>query len=134
MFERAAQVNARFAANTCRPREVVAALEGLGLTTDQITVLERPAPPAPPAPPAASGWGGRVRGVFGARPAATPAPPAAPELQITVHMGQDEALIEPVREVFRRFGAAGIEHFAATHSANRAFGPGGPPPGGAEPE
>ena len=131
MFERAAQVNARFAAGTCRPREVVAALEELGLTTDQITVLERPTPAAPPA---ASGWGGRLRGVFGVRPAATPAPSAAPDLQITVHMGQDAALIEPVREVFRRFGAAGIEHFDPTHSANRAFGPGAGGSGGAAPE
>ena len=66
--------------------------------------------------------------------AAAPGAPAAPDLQITVHRGQDGALLEPVREVFRRFGAAGIEHFAATHSANRAFGPAGPRPGGAEPE
>ena len=131
MFERAAQVNARFAANTCHPREVVAALEELGLTTDQITVLERPTPAAPPA---ASGWGGRLRGVFGTRPAATPAPAAAPDLQITVHLGQDDALSEAVRAVFRRFGAAGIEHFDASHSANRAFGPGGPPPAATEPE
>jgi hypothetical protein len=126
MFERAAQVNARFTAGSCQPKAVVAALEDLGIRSDQITVLARSAPVAASAP-AASGWRGRLQGLFGGSPAAV-APPVTPDLQVSVHMGQDGTLIEPVRALFQRFGAAGIEHFAATHSANRAFGPGGAKP------
>ena len=124
MFERAAQVNARCAAGTCKSDEVVTALEGLGLKSSQITVLSRPAPVAATAP-AASGWLGRVKGMFSGGQSSTIAPTAAPDLQIIVHMGQDGALIEPVRELFKRFGASGIEHFAATNSPDRLFGPGG---------
>ncbi|HEY8600952.1 MAG TPA: hypothetical protein VIL85_21120 [Thermomicrobiales bacterium] len=122
MFERAAQVNARFTAGTCKPDDVVAALEGLGLKSNQITVLSRPAPVAAPA---SAGWLGRVKGMFGGGQPAAAAPAATPELQIIVHMGQDGTLSEPVRELFQRFGATGIEHFAAAHSPNRAFGPAG---------
>ena len=124
MFERAAQVNARFAAGSCQSDEVVTALEGLGLKSSQITVLSRPAAVAAPAT-AGSGWLGRLKGALGGGQAATGAPAAAPDLQIIVHMGQDSTLIEPVRELFQRFGATGIEHFAATNSPNRAFGPTG---------
>ena len=123
MFERAAQVNARFAAGTCKSDDVVTALEGLGLKSSQITVLARPAPVAAPVA-ASAGWLGKVKGIFGG-PAAVVAAPAAPDLQIIVHMGQDGTLIEPVRELFKKFGASGVEHFAPTHSPNRAFGPAG---------
>ena len=124
MFERAAQVNARFAAGCDKSNEIVTALEGLGLKSSQITVLSRSASAAVSAP-AALGWLGRVKGMFGGGQAATVAPTAAPDLQIIVHMGQDGALIEPVRKLFTRFGATGIEHLAATNSPNRAFGPAG---------
>lgn len=123
MFERAAQVNARFAAGTCKSDDVVTALEGLGLKSSQITVLSRPATAAAPVA-ASSGWLDKIKGMFGgAAPVA--AAPVAPDLQIIVHMGQDGALIEPVRELFKKFGATGVEHFAATHTPNRAFGPAG---------
>lgn len=131
MFERAAQVNARFAAGTCKSDDVITALEGLGLKSSQITVLSRPAAAAAAAP-AAAGWLGRLKGMFGGGAAATVAPTAAPDLQIIVHMGQDGTLIEPVREIFQRFGASGIEDFAATHSPNRSFGPAGAGPNNAE--
>ena len=129
MFERAAQVNARFTVGSCQPQEVVAALEALGLARRQITVLTPPPAPAPPAP----GWGARLRGAIG-RPDPAPAPPPARELQITVHLGQDPALSEAVRAVFQRFGAAGVEQFGPTSTPNRAFGPGGQPPAGGEPD
>jgi hypothetical protein len=129
MFERAAQVNARFTASSCRPEEIVAALETLGLARRQITVLTPQAAPAPPPP----GWGARLRGAIG-RPDATPPPPAAREIQITVHLGQDAALSEAAQAVFRQFGATGIEQFGPTSTPNRAFGPGGQPPTGGEPD
>ena len=129
MFERAAQVNARFTASACQPREIVAALEALGLAQRQITVLMPPPEPAPPAP----GWGARLRGAIG-RPDAPLPPPLAREIQITVHLGQDAALSDPVREVFRRFEATGIEHFGSTSTPNRAFGPGDQPPDGGAPD
>jgi hypothetical protein len=128
MFERAAQVNARFTPGSCQPQEVVAALEEIGLARRQITVLSRSA--APPAPPP-SGFAQRLMGRFKSAP---PAPAAAdPDWQIIVHMGQEAALGEAAQAVFRRFGAASIENFAASHSPNRAFGPGtGPKEGDPE--
>ena len=119
MFERAAQVNARFTAGSCQPQEVVAALEEIGLARRQITVLSRSA--APPPPPSS----GFVQRLLGRIKNAPPAPAApTPDWQVVVHMGQDAALSESAQAVFRRFGAASVETFAASHSPNRAFGPG----------
>lgn len=123
MFERASQVNARFAAGSCQPREVVAALEELGLTTSQITVLERAAPAPGLAVTARPSIMARLRGLRAGQQGETPRQTPAPDLQIIVHMGQDDTLAGPVQEVFRRFGAAGVEHFSPTHSPHRAFGP-----------
>lgn len=122
MFERAAQVNARFTADSCQPQDVVAALEELGLARRQITVLTRPVAAAPPSQSATAGIIQRLRGMFKKQQPVAVAP--APDWQVVVHMGQDATLSEPVQEVFRRFGAAGIEHFGATSTPNRAFGPG----------
>ena len=118
MFERAAQVNARFTAGSCQSQDVVAALEELGLARRQITVLARTAAPPPPAP---TGFAQRLLGRFKNEPPAPAAP--TPDWQIVVHMGQDAALSESVQDVFRRFGAASVENFAASNSPNRAFGP-----------
>lgn len=122
MFERAAQVNARFTAGSCQPQDVVAALEEIGLARRQITVLSRSA--APPTPPP-SGFVQRLLGRFKNAPPAPVTP--TPDWQVVVHMGQDAALSESAQAVFRRFGAAAIENFAASHSPNRAFGPGAEP-------
>jgi hypothetical protein len=122
MFERAAQVNARFTAGSCQPQEVVAALEEIGLARRQITVLSRTA--APPTPPAT----GFIQQLLNRFKNAPPAPAAAePDWQVVVHMGQDAALAEAAQAVFRRFNAASVENFAASHSPNRAFGPGTEP-------
>ena len=119
MFERAAQVNARFAANACRPQDVVEALEGVGITRSQINVLTRAAAPPPPGP---TGMLERLLARFKTAAPASVAP--EPDWQVTVHLGQNPALSGPAQDVFRRFGAASIEDFAASQSANRAFGPG----------
>lgn len=121
MFERAAQVNARFAAGSCQPEDVIAALEKLGLTRQQITVLTRPTPTAAPAQSATAGFMQRLRGMFKEQQPVAVA--SAPDWQVIVHMGQDATLSEPVQAVFRQFGAAGIEHFGPTNTPNRAFGP-----------
>lgn len=121
MFERASQVNARFAAGACQPGEVVAALRDLGLTESQISVLE-PTPPIAPASVASPGVLARLRVFLGGTPASPPAP-APPDVQFMIHMGQDDALAGPVQDLFRRFGAAGIEHFAPTNTPQRHFGP-----------
>lgn len=122
MFERAAQVNARFAAGSCKPQDVVAALEELGLTRQQITVLSRTA--AVPAP-VSTGFMQRLMGRFKNEPPVTAA--TEPDWQVVVHMGQDAALSEPVQALFHRFGAVSVENFAASNSPNRAFGPGSGP-------
>lgn len=134
MFERASQVNARFAAGTSQPREIVTALEELGLTTSQITVLERTAPAPGLAATARPSIMTRLRGLRAGQHVEAPRQASAPDLQIIVHMGQDDTLAEPVQEVFRRFGAAGIEHFSPTHTPHRAFGPTEAGAGGHAPE
>lgn len=125
MFERASQVNARFGAGSVRPAEVVAALRGLGLTEDQITVLERTLPPGDQAPLTAPGMLARLRVFLGGEPARPAPPPRQPDVQIMVHMGKEDTLSDSVQAVFRRFGAAGIEHFAPANSPQRHFGPTG---------
>lgn len=128
MFERASQVNARFVAGSCRQEDVVAALRGLGLTQGQITVLEPTPPSADQVPAEAGGLVARLRAMFGmAAPSAAP-PPKTPDIQFIIHMGQNDALASPVQDIFRRFGAVGIEHFAPTSTPQRDFGP---PPGSA---
>src|SRR6266542_2037919 len=99
MFDRSAQVNARFAGGSPRLAEVVAALRALGLGEEQINVIER-ADPGEWQEPAAPGWVERLKGRLGYEPAVVAALP--PNLLILVHLGGDEALAGEVQDLFRR--------------------------------
>ncbi len=117
MFDRAAQVNARFAGGSPRQAEVVAALRELGLAEEQINVIER-ADAGDWQEAAAPGWFARLRSLLGREPDVVAALP--PNLLILVHLGRDEALAGAVQDLFRRFGATQVDHYPggkiATHS------------------
>ena len=120
MFERAAQVNARFEGGASRQAEIVAALHALGVPDEQITVIERADPGDWREPAAAPGVLARLVGRFGGGRDTGPAAP--PALLILVHLGQDDTLSGPVEDVFRRFGATSVEHYAPSRIPTRVFG------------
>ena len=127
MFERAAQVNARFEGGSSRQAEIVEALHELGVPDERINVIERADPGDWREAAAAPGLFARLKGMFGGGPDAAPAAPT-PALLILVHLGQDDSLSGPVEDVFRRFGATSVEHFAPSRVPTRVFGAAGPVP------
>jgi len=122
MFDRAAQVNARFAGGSSRQAEVVDALHELGLGEGHITVIERADTGEWREPASAPGWFARL---LGRRAGGAAAAAAAPDLLILVHLGQDDTLSGPVQDVFRRFGATRVDHYPPSRVATRVFGAGG---------
>lgn len=106
MFERSAQVNAKFTGGLTRQAELVAQLRALGLGEDQVRVIER-ADKGDWQQAAAPGLLARLRGRGG--PVAVP--PA--DLLVLVHLGQDDTLAAPVQELFHRFGAAEVGYYPA---------------------
>ena len=118
MFDRAAQVNARFEGGSPRQAEVVAALRALGLGEEQINVIER-ADPGDWQEPAAPGWFERLQGRLGRKPDVVAALP--PNLLILVHLGRDEALAGQVQDLFRRFGATRVDHHPASKIATHSL-------------
>ena len=118
MFDRAAQVNARFEGGSPRQAEVVAALRELGLAEGQINVIER-ADAGDWQEPAAPGWFARLRGMLGREPDVVAALP--PNLLILVHLGRDAALAGAVQDVFRRFGATRFDHHPASTIATHSL-------------
>ena len=125
MFDRAAQVNARFAGGSSRQTEIVAALHGLGLREEQVTVIER-VDPGNWQVPAATGLLARLWGRRGGQHQTATAPPV-PDMLILVHLGQDDALSAPVQAVFQRFDAARIEHYPSGQLPTSVFAAGGAP-------
>jgi hypothetical protein len=121
MFERAAQVNARFEGGASRQAEIVAALHELGVPDERINVIERADPGDWREPAAKPGFLARLLGRFGGGRGPGPAAPT-PALLILVHLGQDDTLSGPVQDVFRRFGATSVEHFAPSRVPTRVFG------------
>ena len=123
MFDRAAQVNARFAGGSSRQAEVVDALHELGLGEGHITVIERADTGEWREPASAPGWFARLLGRRGGERDTVAAP--TPDLLILVHLGQDDTLSGPVQDVFRRFGATRVDHYPPSRVATRVFGAGG---------
>jgi len=115
-FERAAQVNARFAATSFPRAAIVAALHELGLEDQQFTILDRPLVSMYQAP-VTPGLVTRLRGLFAGKSASVAAVAPAQDVQIMVHMGQDDRLAAQVQELFQRSGAASVEYFAPTSAA-----------------
>jgi hypothetical protein len=124
MFERAAQVNARFEGGSGRQAEIVEALHELGVPDERINVIERADPGDWREPAAKPGMLARLMGRFGGERGPAPAAPT-PALLILVHLGQDDTLSGPVQDVFHRFGATSVEHFAPSRLPTRAFGAAG---------
>ena len=127
MFERAAQVNARFEGGSSRQAEVVEALHQLGIPDERINIIERADAGNWQEPAEKPGLLARLMGLFGGERDAGPAAPT-PALLILVHLGQDDALAGPVEDVFRRFGATSVEHFAPSRVPTRVFGAAGTVP------
>ena len=127
MFERAAQVNARFAGGSSRQAEIVEALHELGVPDERINVIERADPGDWQEAAAKPGVLARLLGRFGGERGPGPAAPT-PALLILVHLGQDDTLSGPVQDVFRRFGATSVEHFAPSRVPTRVFGATGTSP------
>ena len=127
MFERAAQVNARFAGGSSRQAEIVEALHELGVPDERINVIERADPGDWQEAAAKPGVLARLLGRFGGERGPGPAAPT-PALLILVHLGQDDTLSGPVQDVFRRFGATSVEHFAPSRVPTRVFGAPGTSP------
>lgn len=121
MFDRGAQVNAKFAGSTSQQGEIVAALRALGLEAGQITVLaggqhgdwQQAATP---------GLLARLRGRLSGPPAAVRAAPA--DTLIMAHLGRDDALATPVQDLFRRFGATTVDYYPPGRVATRIIGDG----------
>ena len=124
MFERAAQVNARFEGGSSRQVEIVGALHELGVPDERINVIERADPGDWQEPAAKPGLLARLMGRFGGERSPGPAA-ATPALLILVHLGQDDTLSGPVQDVFRRFGATRVDHYPPSRVATRVFGAGG---------
>ena len=127
MFERAAQVNARFEGGSSRQEEIVGALHELGVPDERINVIERADPGDWQEPAAKPGLLARLMGRFGGERSPGPAA-ATPALLILVHLGQDDSLSGPVQDVFRRLGATSVEHFAPSRVPTRSFGAPGAAP------
>ena len=127
MFERAAQVNARFAGGSSRQAEIVEALHELGVPDERINVIERADPGDWQEAAAKPGVLARLLGRFGGERGPGPAAPT-PALLILVHLGQDDTLSGPVQDLFRRFGATSVEHFAPSRVPTRVFGAPGASP------
>jgi hypothetical protein len=129
MFDRTAQVNARFAGGASQSAAVVAALHELGLGAEQIRVIERADPGDWHEPAPAPGLLARLKGLFGGAPPVSAAPPLS-DLLILVYLGQDTSLAEPVQAVFRRFAATQIDYYPAGTVATSATQPADTPEGG----
>lgn len=110
MFDRAGQVNASFAGGSSRQAEIVAALRQVGLAEEEINVIERADAGHWQEPVAPRGLLARLMARFGGKAATAATPPPA-DLLILVHLRQNEALAEPVQEVFRRFQATRVSYY-----------------------
>ena len=127
MFERAGQVNARFAGGSRRQAEIIAALRHPGLAEDEINVIDRVEPGHWEQPVVPPGIVARLRARLGGTPAAEVTPPPS-DLLILVHLQRSEALAEPVQEVFRRFQATRVNYYPPSRVPTRVFGADGAPP------
>jgi hypothetical protein len=124
---RPAQVNACFEGGSSRAAEIVAALRGVGLAKDEITVIDRPDPEDVTVETVDRGGGffDRIKALFGAEDERDEGERAY-DLLILAHLGERDDLAGPVREVFERFDAARVNYYPAAEADMRRLGEGDP--------
>ncbi len=110
--QRPAQVNACFEGGSDRAREIVAALERVGLRGEQITVIDRTDPEKTevdtrPEPSFAD----RLKSLFGGGDHDRSEVEPDYDTIIMAHLGHDDSLAGPVQEVFQQFGAARVNYY-----------------------
>lgn len=118
MFDRMAQVNATFAAGSLRKDELVKAMAEIGLSEGQITVIDKVDAGDWREKSAAPGFFSRL---FGRR-AGTSEVETPAIMVVMAHLGTDDALADKVEEVFRRFGASTVDHYASGRIQTRSQG------------
>lgn len=126
--QRPAQVNACFEGGSDRAREIVAALERVGLRGEQITVIDRTEPEksAVDTRPELS-FADRLKNLFGGGDHDRNEAEPDYDTIIMAHLGHDDALAGPVQEVFRQFGAARVNYYPTADVEMHVLG-------GADPE
>ncbi|HEX5503071.1 MAG TPA: hypothetical protein VFW96_10645 [Thermomicrobiales bacterium] len=118
---RPAQVNACFRDGLKREVDIVTALREVGLSDDRITLSERPGPEdESPRMDDTGGFLGRLKELFTADHTGEERHPY--DLIVIAHLGDDEALAQPVEEVFKRFDAAEISYYAPMTPTMRPLG------------
>jgi hypothetical protein len=120
---RPAQVNACFEGGSSRMNEIVSALRGVGLRENQITVIDRPDPEDTKVATEEPSFLDRIKSLFGGDKD-NDAEHHNYDLLILAHLGQDEALADPVQEVFRRFDAARVNYYPPAEAAMHVLGGG----------
>lgn len=109
--QRPAQVNACFAGGSDRIQEIVGALRQTGLSDDRITVIERAMPEKTDIDHEHDGgFLDRLKSLFGGGDH-DDAEHHSYDTIVMAHLGHDEHLAGPVREVFGRFGAARVNYY-----------------------
>ena len=127
---RPAQVNACFEGGSSRRDEIVAALQQVGLTERQITVIDRPEPEDVKVETTEPTFLERIKALFGGDDEEEQQKNY--DLLILAHLGDDDSLAGPVQEVFQRFGAARVNYYPATEAEMHVLG-GGPSMGAETP-
>jgi hypothetical protein len=120
---RPAQVNACFRNGLDREVDIVAALREVGLSDDRITLSEHPGPEdESPRVDDTGGFFAHLKELFGAERTGEERHPY--DLIVIAHLGDDEALAQPVEEVFKRFDAAEVSYYAPMAPTMRPLGGG----------
>lgn len=119
---RPAQVNACFRDGLSREVDIVTALREVGLTDDRITLSEHPGPEAesPRMDDDSGGFFAHLKELFGADHTGEERHPY--DLIVIAHLGDDEALAQPVEEIFKRFDAAEVSYYAPMAPTMRPLG------------
>ena len=126
--QRPAQVNACFEGGSDRAREIVAALERVGLRGDQITVIDRTDPEKTDVETRAEpSFADRLKSLFGGGDHDRNEAEPDYDTIIMAHLGHDHGLAGPVQEVFHQFGAARVNYYPTADVEMHVLG-------GADPE
>ena len=123
---RPAQVNACFEGGTSQRDQIVAALKGVGLQDNQITVIDRPDPEDTDIALEEPGFLDRIKALFGKGDTSDDEEHKNYDLLILAHLGNDDELAGPVQDVFKRFNAARVNYYPVAEVEMHALGEGGP--------